>query len=328
MIRRTLGAALKNVARYWIRTVAVVLALGGCDQAFGLEGRLPAPDAAPDAPPYSKCGVFLYDEPLRYANIVNPKATPEGVPLPWSWEEARTMCLQRGMDLAVFNDDHEVGMAPEAPSWPFWIGAKLENAAWSYVDECPALEPATPSAMTSGCGVVAGPVDLSATACTGQLPPSEDKPPVVGSALCETPRPTNVNCLGNDPLGTRYVRSIQPLSYAAATAFCDDVNGQIVVFETDAEWKRVSKLTNEQFKARFWVGSSFDGTTWKAITSCPATYSWQNGTPGTPTSGSCLSTTLRVFGTENPEQQGIWLDGMTPTACDRNDELFAVCEIF
>ena len=63
-------------------------------------------------------------------------------------------------------------------------------------------------------------------------------------------------------------------------------------------------------------------------TNVPITYSWQNGTPGTPTSGSCLSTTLRVFGTENPEQQGIWLDGMTPTACDRNDELFAVCEIF
>jgi hypothetical protein len=40
-----------------------------------------------------------------------------------------------------------------------------------------------------------------------------------------------------------------------------------------------------------------------------------------------LSSTLRVFGTENPEHQGIWLDGMTPTACDRTDELFAVCEI-
>jgi len=43
------------------------------------------------------------------------------------------------------------------------------------------------------------------------------------------------------------------------------VKGEIVVFETNDEWKRVSKLTNEQ----------------------------------------CL----------------------TPTACDRTDELFAVCEI-
>jgi len=36
---------------------------------------------------------------------------------------------------------------------------------------------------------------------------------------------------------------------------------------------------------------------------------------------------LRVDGADNPEHQGIWLDGVTPTACDRTDELFAVCEI-
>ena len=102
---------------------------------------------------------------------------------------------------------------------------------------------------------------------------------------------------------------------------------QIVVFETQEEWKRVSKLTNEEFKARFWVGSTFDGTEWKAITRCPATYSWKDGTPGIPTAGSCLSSTLRVFGADNPEHMGIWLDGVTPTACERTYELFAVCEI-
>lgn len=307
--------------------MVAVLAIGGCDRAFGLETREPAPDAAPDAPPYMRCGTFLYDEPHRYATVANPRFAPDQVtPLPWSWDEARTMCLQRGMDLAVFNDDRELGMAPDEPVWPFWIGERLIDSAWSSVDECPALEPATQPAMSSGCGVVTGPVALGVTACTGQLAPLSE-PAVVSSALCETPRPDSASCLGNDPLGTRYVRSIQPLDYAGATAFCDNVNGQIVVFETDAEWKRISKLTNEEFKARFWVGSTYDGTTWNAITSCPATYSWKDGTPGTPIAGSCLSSTLRVFGTENPEHQGIWLDGMTPTACDRTDELFAVCEI-
>lgn len=307
--------------------IAALLALTGCDQVFGLDGRIPAPDAAPDAAPYTRCGTFLYDEPLRYANIANPRVAADQVtPLPWSWDEARTSCLQRGMDLAVFNDEHELGMAPEAPAWPFWVGERLVDASWESVDECPALEPAAPPAMENGCGVVNGPVTLGASDCSGQLPPLSE-PPVVSSALCETPRPTSADCLGNDPLGTRYVRSIQPLDHAGATAFCNNVNGQLVVFETHDEWKRVSKLTNEELKARFWVGSTFDGTEWKAITNCPATYSWQNGTPGAPVAGSCLSTTLRVFGAENPEHQGIWLDGLAPTACDRTDELFAVCEI-
>ncbi len=313
----------------WLRGLVVVaaVALGGCDRAFGLDEREPGPDAAPDAPPYARCGTFLYDEPLRYATINNPRVAPDGVtPEAWSWDEARTMCLQRGMDLAVFNDEHELGMANESPAWPFWIGAKLDNATWSNVDECPALEPAVPPAMANGCGVVTGPVELGATACTGQLAPASE-PVVVAAALCETPRPTTASCLGNDPLGTRYVRSIQPLDYASARAFCGDVNGELVVFETHAEWKRVSKLTNEQFKARFWVGSTFDGRAWNAITSCPATYSWKDGTPGTPIAGSCLSSTLRIDGDDNPEHQGIWLDGVTPTACDRTDELFAVCEI-
>lgn len=311
----------------WV-LAAVVLMSSACDAVFGLEGRVPSPDAAPDAAPYTRCGAFLYDEGFRYATVNNPNVTPEGVTLPWSWDEAREMCQHRGMDLAVFNDEHELGMANEPPAWPYWIGAKLTSAAWENVDECPALEPATPSAMTNGCGVVDGPVSLGATSCTGQLPPDpDDGPPVVAAALCETPRPNSANCLGNDPLGTRYVRSIQPLDYAGAKAFCDNVKGEIVVFETNEEWKRVSKLTNEQFKARFWIGSQFDGTTWNTITSCPATYSWKDGTPGTPVAGSCLSSTLRVFGADNPDHQGIWLDGLTPTPCDRTDELFAVCEI-
>jgi hypothetical protein len=322
-----MGLTRTSLHGWMFGLMVATLAIGGCDAAFGLQTREAAPDAAPDAPPYSPCGAFLYDEPLRYANISNPRvAADEVTPLPWSWDDARTMCLQRGMDLAVFNDEHELGMAPEAPAWPFWIGEKLTNTTWSSVDDCPALEPATPPAMSNGCGVVNGPITLGATACTGQLAPLSE-PPVVTSALCETPRPTSASCLGNDPLGTRYVRSIQPLSHEGATAFCDNVKGQLVVFETHAEWKRVSKLTNEQFKARFWVGSTFDGTTWNAITSCPATYSWQGGTPGTPAAGSCLSTTLRVFGVDNGEHQGIWLDGVTPTTCDRTDELFAVCEI-
>ncbi len=313
------------------RLLAVaVLMMGACNTVFGLEDREPTPDAAPDAALYSRCGTFLFDEALRYATINNPRTAPDGVtPLPWSWDEARTMCQQRGMDLAVFNDEHELGMANEPPAWPYWIGAKLTNQAWENVDECPALEPATPSAMTNGCGVVNGPVELGATACTGALPvlPDPIGPPVVPAALCETPRPTTANCLGNDPAATRYVRSIQPLDYAGAKEFCDNVNGEIVVFETHEEWKRVSKLTNEQFKARFWIGSQFDGTVWSSITNCPATYSWKDGTPGTPVAGSCLSSTLRVDSADNPEHQGIWLDGLTPTACDQTDELFAVCEI-
>lgn len=313
---------------HWVMAAAVLMS-SACDAAFGLEGRVPAPDAAPDAAPYTRCGTFLYDEALRYATVNNPNATPEGVPLPWSWDDARRMCQYRGMDLAVFNDEHELGMANEPPAWPYWIGEKLTNQTWESVDECPALEPTTPPAMTNGCGVVDGPVALGAVACSGQLPVVADPigPPVVAAALCETPRPTSANCLGNDPLGTRYVRSIQPLDYEGAKQFCDNVKGEIVVFETQEEWKRVSKLTNEQFKSRFWIGSQFDGTVWNTITSCPATYSWKDGTPGTPAAGSCLSSTLRVFGADNPEHQGIWLDGLAPTACDRTDELFAVCEI-
>lgn len=306
--------------------VVAVLATGGCDAVLGLDSRDPAPDASPDAPPYTRCGTFLYDEPLRYAMVNNPRVAADEVTLlPWSWEDARTACRQRGMDLAVFNDEHELGMAPEAPTWPFWVGEKLENRAWTSVDECPALEPATPPQMTSGCGVVAGPITLGAEACDGQLAPLAE-PAVVTSALCETVRPTSASCLGNNPLGTRYVRSIRPLDYQGALAFCENVKGHVVVFETQAEWLRVAKLTNEEIQARFWVGSTFDGTVWNTVTSCPATYSWKDGTPGTPVAGSCLSSTLRVFGADE-EHAGIWLDGVTPTACERTDELFAVCEI-
>ncbi len=307
--------------------LTAALAASGCDKAFGLDEREPAPDAPPDAAPYTACGTFLYDEPLRYAMINNPRVAADEVTLlPWSWDEARTECLQRGMDLAVFNDEHELGMAPESPAWPFWIGERLTDRTWTSVDDCPALEPTTPAHMTTGCGVVSGPLSLGAEACTGQLAPLSE-PTVVTSALCETPRPDSASCLGNDPLGTRYVRSIRPLDYQGAIEFCENVNGKVVVFETHAEWLRVAKLTNEDFKARFWVGSTFDGRQWTANTSCPATYAWAGGTPGIPATGSCLSSALRVFGPENPEVQGIWLDGVTPTACDRTDELFAVCEI-
>jgi hypothetical protein len=305
--------------------MAAIVIFGGCDRAFGLEGRVAGPDAAPDAVPYSKCGAFLYDDPLRYAAIVNPFISETGAAQPWSWEEARTMCRQRGMDLAVFNDEKELGTTTSPPTWPFWIGEQLADAAWTTVDDCPALEPTPPPGMVNGCGVVNAPLDLGATACNGQLPPSSE-PSVVLDALCETPRPTANDCLGNDPLATRYVRSIQPLAYAGAIEFCTKVNGHVVSFESHAEWLHVSKLTADEVKARFWVGSTFDGSDWTAGTGCPATYSWSGGTPGTPVAGSCLASTLRVNG-EGPESSGLFLDGVTPTECARGDEMFALCEV-
>lgn len=285
---------------------------------------MPGPDAAPDAAPYSKCGAFLADDPLRYAAITNPLVSEDGRASLWSWDDARTMCRQRGMDLAVFNDDHELG-ATAPPAWPFWIGSQLVSSAWSTVDDCPAIAPLPPPGMVNGCGVVTGPLDLRATSCNGQLPP-ESEQPVVLHALCETPRPTTNGCLGNDPLATKYVRSIEPVTYDAAIAFCKNVNGRVVSFESHAEWTHISRLTTATLKARFWVGSTFDGTEWTASTGCPATYSWHNGTPGTPAAGSCLASTLRVNG-EGPEAEGLFLDGVTPTECGRADEMFALCEV-
>jgi hypothetical protein len=306
--------------------LAALLILGGCDRAFGLDDRdrVAGPDAAPEVAPYSRCGAFLSDDPLRYAAITSPLVAEDGGAAPWSWDAARAMCRQRGMDLAVVNDDHELGMAEVPPAWPFWIGAQLENSTWTTVDECPMLAPPPPGTV-QGCGVVNGPLDLGVAACSGQLPPTSD-PSVVTSALCETPRPMTASCLGNDPVATRYVRSIEPVDHEGAVEFCKSVHGHVVSFESHAEWTHVSQLTTDTIKARFWVGSTFDGTVWTTSTGCPATYSWHDGTPGTPAAGSCLASTLRVNG-EEPESAGLFLDGVTPTECSDADEMFALCEV-
>lgn len=323
----THGVLLHGIA------AALIALAGGCDLAFGLGERPIESDAAPDpmsdAAPYSPCGAFLGDDPLRYASISNPKFEPDPdggtVPLPWSWDEARTMCRRRGMDLAVFNDLHELGMATEPPGWPYWIGEQIVDSTWSSVDGCPALMTGETTSTAAGCGVVRGPVEISPTACSGMLPPPSE-PGVVIAALCESPRPTDASCLGNDPLQASYVRSAEPMSYEATRTYCAGIGGDVVVLETHAEWLHVAELTTEVIEARFWIGSTFDGEVWTTSTGCPAVYSWTGGSPGTPAAGSCLASVVRQS-TAEEDLGAIIVDGVEPTACAESAEVFAVCEV-
>ena len=312
-----------------VMVTAQLALLAGCDGVFGLVAPPLVADAATDAPPYETCGVALGGDPLRYAMISNPRTelAPDGgvVSLPWAWSEARTMCRQRGMDLAVFNDAHELGTASEPPGWPYWIGEYVDGVRWSSVDVCPALMTDEPTTTADACGVVAAPGALAPIACTGALPaPAE--PGVVVAALCETPRPTEERCLGNNPQRTSYPRSREPMSRDAARAYCAGLGGDLVVIESHAEWLHVAALTAEVIQARFWIGSTFDGETWTASTGCPAVYVWTGGTPGTPGAGSCLASALRPS-TDEDDPGGIVVDGVEPTACTDAADVFALCEV-
>ena len=312
-----------DVTRIWLVWLVTAVLAGGCNDLFGVDHE-PRGTAWPDAPPadgaepYSACGAFLDDEPLRYATVANPNVTVDddgnATPAAWSWADARAACRLRGMDLAVFNDAHELGRV-EVPAWPYWVGEALDAGAWSTVDGCPALAPAA-SGMTDGCAYVRGPLDITAARCDGVLPAGGEAS-VVLAALCETPRPTSETCLGNDPMTTRYVVSPEAMSYADAKELCGREGGKPVVVETHAELLRIAQMADR----RVWIGSTFRDGTWATETGCPGTYAWSAGVPTDPTEGSCLSTT--VIG----DEQGITrTTGMDTTACGA-DEVFALCEV-
>jgi len=305
-----------------------VLSLGaatGCDVVWGLV-REPPPAVAN----YDRCGAFLYDEPLRYATVMNPTGGVDalGNPLaPWSWDEARTACEYRGMDLVVFNDLHELGMAPEEAAWPYWIGQQMVGTATETVDGCPAV--ATPTsarfvaADVTACGVVSGPLEVDGASCDGALPAGTE-PSVVLGALCETPRPDTVACVGGDPAFETYVMSDAPMTYDGARAFCSTKHGHLLVVETQAEWTLLSTQTHDSWERPFWLGSQLNATRWETVIGCPGTYSWTGNTPGTPPSGSCVATKIRPADDTGPA--GMVLDGVAATPCD-DAQSYALCEL-
>jgi hypothetical protein len=310
-------------------TLFALVATTGCDVIWGLER-----DPPPEFVNYDRCGAFLFDEPLRYASIRNPNVEldGDGNPIgikPWSWEDARTTCQLRGMDLAVFNDQAELGMGAEDAMWPYWIGQRTIGTVEETVDGCPSIT--SPSALrfvaadATACGVVASPNEIAGASCDGQLPPPME-PDVVLGALCETPRPDSIACLGQNPLAVDYFLSDSALPYDRARGFCESKGAHLVVVETHAEWLHLSRMTKTEWQKPFWLGSRLDGTTWKTENGCFGTYSWTGGTPGTPASGSCVAAKVRVV--DEPEEglSGTVLDGVEPTAC-ADQQSFALCEI-
>ena len=308
--------------------VLALLVAAGCDQVFELQRDPPLQFAN-----YDRCGPFLYDEPLRYATILNPNpggTDPQGNPIApkaWSWDDARTSCQLRGMDLAVFNNDHELGMANEAPAWPFWIGQQMDGGTTVTVDGCPSFDAQVAAryvaADVTACGVVAGPLQIAAASCDGKLPAGME-PSVVLSAMCETPRPDSVTCLGADPQRTKYIMSDSAMTYDKARAFCSAKSAHLLVVETEAEWRYVSTMTKASWEKPFWLGSQLQGTEWKTVTGCYGTYSWTGNDPGTPASGSCVAGKVRSVIDPEPGLSGTVLDGVAATTCD--DQNFALCE--
>jgi hypothetical protein len=316
------------IARYLV--VGILLTGAGCDVVFGLEARQGADAGTDGAAPYERCGPLLYDDALRYAPIANPSDQL------WSWDDARVMCKQLGMDLAVFNDVHELGMASTGLSWPYWFGETMLDATVSTVDQCPAFMPLTTGfylapAGTRSCGIVSTANELESVDCTGQLPAAFDLPRV-NNALCETPRPEDKPCLGRDPKTERYVSSPGPQTFAAARAFCSAQHGHLVVFESSAEWTHVSDLisgnvTPEAGQAiahNFWLGSTYDGAAWSTENGCPAVYSWTENWPDLSAGGACAAGVLRTAA--DPTLPVTYLAGAAVTACD-DGSTYALCEI-
>lgn len=306
---------------YTLGLAALLATTAGCDLVYNLERPPDAPLV--DAPlPYDRCGPFLYDEPLRYALIANPNVDELGAKS-WSWSAARAACLQRGMDLAVFNDEHELGSAADDAIWPYWMGASRSGTAWRTVDECPSMMPA--GGVADSCGIVRGPNAIAETACSGEMPKIEpDDPAVVMAALCETPRPESGSCLGNDPAKTTYVLSPTVLTFAAARTFCSDRGGHPVVFETHAEWLAIGRRVEEEWHRRFWVGSTFDGTTWKTDNKCPAHYAWASGAPSAPHADDCMGSVMLEV--TDGDGSHMIVTGVDRMACS-TAEMFALCEI-
>jgi hypothetical protein len=138
----------------------------------------------------------------------------------------------------------------------------------------------------------------------------------VTQAMCETPRPDDLACVGNDPAITRYVMSDAPMAYADAEKFCAGNGGHPVVAETTAEWQAIAHQEHP-----FWIGSQLHAGAWETTNGCPATYSWTRGGPGAPPDGSCVAAR-----TSEREDEGVVVDGVEPTPCEDGSS-YALCEI-
>ncbi len=298
--------------------IAGLVILSACETVFPLEAPA-AVDAGLDAaePAFDHCSPSSID-PLRYAVITNPNiiVRPEGETMgTWSWSEARSECQLRGMDLAVFNDGHELGRSEASFGWPYWIGELTGGTGWTAVDGC---TPFTTAAMhTTGgpmCAVVTDSLELGAFDCSGVTE-------VVKAALCETPSPATAACVARDPALATYTASETPMTFADARTFCKGLNAHVVVTDSFEKWKRLSNLTHERHLSRVWVGSTFDGTTWVTETGCPAVYSWTETRPDLGSGATCAATSLRL----DSDTQELTVEGLAVTGCT-DGAVYALCE--
>jgi hypothetical protein len=288
--------------------VWVVVVAGGCDFTFGIDGL-----GSDGSQGYDRCAPGGYDDPLRYKEIAQIM----------SWDDARRACQLQGMDLAVFDDDHEMGRSP-AEQWPYWIGVREDDAtAWQTIDGCPPVAMPAPAAAVQ-CAAMFDALDPRGTSCDGVLvPPTENDPSAVQGVLCETPRPRTADCLPRDPATETYVVSPSAMSYATARAYCADRGQHLLEVSSQAELAVVSALVaGGTATTSFWIGATFDGTTWTAESACPVEYSWTDAGPmfaGDPLP-NCAASVIAA----DPDSGAPALQGMAVARCD--DTRHAICE--
>ncbi|MDB4953400.1 MAG: Lectin C-type domain [Myxococcales bacterium] len=296
-----------------MKLFALLAALSGCDVVFDL-----GPVAPPVSKTYDRCAPGGYDDPLRYTFV---STTTLGAS---DWSAARIDCQRRGMDLAVFNDVHEMGMT-DATQWPYWFGvSQADGADWTTVDGCPAIAMPTPAAahgVGPMCGAMFDALTPNGNTCDGLLAPNPDGPTQIQGALCETPRPKTADCLPKDPTLEIYTVSPTAITYEAARKFCADLGDHLLVVDSQRELGIVSNLVFAgTVTSPFWIGATFDGT-WTSVTQCPAEFSWTDLGPlfvGDPFP-NCAGAVIE------PDDSGaLTLRGMALAKCDATK--LAVCE--
>lgn len=298
----------------WI--VLLALGLTGCRALFGLD------DLTPDAGlVYDRCAPAAFD-PLRYQTISVGAFSGLGR----SWSDARRACQLVGMDLVVFNDEHEFGQAP-VEGWPYWFGASQdETGVWHSVDDCPVIAEIEPDApQPPECGVVMTALDPVAINCNGDMPMPMD--PDVGppAALCETPRPLDAKCVQEHLAAKHYEISAMAMTFDAARGFCEAKREHLVVIDSFDELGVLSRLVSDQSLGSFWIGATFDGTRWSSVTGCPPEFSWSDPLPQLLDSApDCVASVIMQDLDHTTSTTQPSMHGMQIVRCD--DTRFALCE--
>jgi hypothetical protein len=289
-----------------VKIALLLVACAGCDQVLGISEVPPTPGPGGT---YDRCATPAAPDPLRY------KFIPDSFAASSSWEDYRTACLIRGMDLAVIADPREANQNADA-LWAYWIGARKDAGVWETVDGCPAAA-FLPAEGPTGCGAVFGPLDAAATSCDGVLPPvpPDEEPSRVLGALCETPRPLTAECLPHDPMLETYVVSSELMTYSAAKRFCTDQGLHLIVLSS-ADEMPLLELVN----ADAWLGATFDGKTWRTETGCPGLYSWTDVGPVIDTDIACATSS---FSAPNPGVAPT-MQGIATAHCA--EQHYAICE--